>query len=350
MGFFSLSLLLVIGASWGAPTSGGCTAGQELLEFTFFLDSDSLTENGWTLTCDSKSIWKVPMGTLRTDGVNTFYSIHTDSTKPYVKEQTCISTNETCHFTFQDLYGDGLQSPGSYSLVYGAKTIGVSRTGKEFYENTYCFGANCPVQPQEIPEPCSNVSLYFRTDYSPQQSSVSIECDGVSIFSKSDFRTPMEVAEFKDCIPNSNCCVLTIEDSGFNGINPSQGGNIFVEWDGEIVFQYDDSNAFKFHKFQRPFGMGCAAQNQTTGNGTNTSQSHEKSGKTNHSSPDKRVIPANAKVAVIVLGCVIAVLGFLLWRTSTPGSRSSSSTGPGSMKDLEIQSTGSQRTDPDDES
>jgi hypothetical protein len=258
----SLSIIWAAAASaWllGSIAADDCNVGEQLLEFTFFLDEDSTTENGWTLACEEEgTIWNVPIGTLQSSNTNAMGFVHQDSEMPFVTEQACLPEDFTCHFTLEDLHGDGLLFPGYYYLTFGATTVAVSEKGEEFFEKSYCFGPNCSIPAQEVAEQCDSVFLFFQADDSPEESSVEIECNGSTLFSKSDFMTPFEAVEFEYCLPIDQCCTLTVSDFASNGLSSSlQGGHAFVEWANQVIFSYGDSNAYRFDSVSLNFGLAC---------------------------------------------------------------------------------------------
>jgi hypothetical protein len=249
---------LLLGSSSTMVLADDCNVGEEQLEFTFFLDEDSITENGWSLSCEGEgTLWNVPIGSLQVA-----------SGTPFVKEQTCLPEDFTCHFTLEDSRGDGLLFPGYYYLTFGATTIAVSEQGEEFLEKSYCFGPNCPIPAKEVEEQCDSVHLFFRADNSPEESSIKIECnnDPTPLFSKSDFTTPFEVVDFEYCLPVDQCCTLTISDSASNGLSaattrtsnfPASGHHVFVEWANQVIFTYDESNPYRFGTVGLNFGLAC---------------------------------------------------------------------------------------------
>ena len=235
-----------------------CNIGEKLLDFTFFLDEDSYMENGWTMACNGEEaiFWNVPIGTLQWSDPNAHGYTHPDAEIPFVKEQACISKEATCHFNLQDFSGDGLEFPGYYYLALDDEIIAVSDEWEEFEEKQYCFGPNCPKQ-QQVQEDCDTLHFFFQTDDAPEENSVAIECGGDSIVSRSEFRAPHEAVHAEKCIPLDLCCTLTIKDSAGNGMDPLKGGNAFLEWSDEVIFQYVDSNVFDFDTLHIQFGRTC---------------------------------------------------------------------------------------------
>ncbi len=344
----------------GVAAAEDCNVGEEQLEFTFFLDEDSLTENGWTLACDDVgTIWNVPMGTLEASGSVQF------SDTPFVKDQVCVSKNSTCHFTMEDLYGDGLLFPGYFFLTYGATTIVVSEEEEEFFEKASCIGPSCPISAQEVVEDCDDLYLFFQANSFPQESSVQIECDGEIKFAKSDFMISQEVTEFETCLTYGTCCNLMVYDSAFDGL---QGGQVFLEWANQVIFSYDDSDSYEFGTISRSFGSGCSesipdttAQNidgepeenvdtpivSTRSEGDEPSLLDETVDTIQEESSSMQKDPTMSTgviVAMVVAGSLI-VIGVIVLACSCPSSKAKSN-----GKDLEVRSIGSRETDLEEES
>lgn len=355
----TISLLWTTASLVGLVTANeDCNPGEKQLEFTFFLDEDSLTENGWTLECDGEGlIWNVPVGTLQAN---------TAVENPFVKEQVCLPENFTCHFTLEDLYGDGLLFPGYYYLTFGAETIAVSEDEEEFFEKSYCLGPNCPVHPFEETEDCDNIYIFFQADESPEESSISIECGGETIYSKSDFMTAQETIEVEKCVPLDTCCILTIKDSASNGLQPSQGGSIFVEWANQVVFEYDDTDPFEFDVISTNFGMTCPAldyggdeqdeeaemNEEPDADETVAAQEDEESESTTGDNIEQEIMdappsmPSAATIAISVLASLLG-LGLVAWVVHRFNSSKASSGPP--VKDIEFHSTGSGETAAEEE-
>lgn len=256
----STSLVSILALAFSAASAEDCSISEEQLEFTFFLDEDSLTENGWSLACDGyDASWYVPIGSLQSTDPQAMGYVNHDVEPSFVKEQVCIPKDVTCHFTLEDSHGDGLLFPGYYYLTFGAQTIAVSEDEEEFFEKTFCFGPNCPIPSQEVAdETCDQVHLFAKSDETPQQNTISIECNNQIVFVHS-FSVPAETVEFDECIPTSKCCTLTVVDSAGDGMDIPQGGQIFAEWANEVILRYDDaSNAFEFTNVEYNFGLGCA--------------------------------------------------------------------------------------------
>lgn len=352
----TVTLLLVVNSA----VAEDCSGEEEQLEFTFFLDEDSLQENGWALTCDGVgTIWDVPVGTLEASGSVQFADV------PVVKDQICISKNATCHFTLEDTFGDGILFPGYYYLTYGATTLVVSEDGEEFYEKVSCFGSNCPIAAQEIVEECDDIYLFFEANSSPEQSSVQIVCNGEIKFSKSDFTVAQEIAEFEACIPNGGCCTLLVYDSAFDGL---EGGHVFLEWANQVIFSYDDSNPFEFGTVSRSFGSDCpetvpeepsqgfepeegdglleppivSGRSEAGGNEVpmdeTVSNIHEESSLQKGTS-----MSTGAIVAMVVVGSLVVIGGVVILLACCCNSSSTNSARI--TKDLDVQSMGSKDTD-----
>ena len=239
-----------------------CTTGEQKLEFMLFLDEDSLTENGWSLTCETVgTIWTIPIGSLQSTAAA--YVRH-DTDIPYVNQQVCLADTDTCDFTLQDAFGDGLLFPGYFYLSLGAKTIALSDPEEEFLEKSYCLGPKCAApEPETVAaEECDSLYLLAKADANPEQNTISIQCDGEILFQHS-FTEPEETIELDQCIPTSSskCCTLSVTDSAGDGLNILDGAQIFAEWANNIVLEYDDAqNAFEFESVKYEFGLSCPDQ------------------------------------------------------------------------------------------
>jgi hypothetical protein len=235
-----------------------CDAGEEKLEFTLYLDEDSLTENGWSLACQNMgTVWTMPIGSLQSTDPTADGYVRLDVDAPSVTEQVCISADVTCDFTLEDAYGDGLLYPGYFYLMYGGETIAVSEPEEEFFEKSYCLGPNCVQEPQDTTEACDDVYVYARADANPEQNSIAIACDDEMVFEHT-FTAPQETIEFDECIPRAKCCTMTIMDSAKDGLDILEGASIYAEWANNVILRYDDiSNAFEFDSVSYDFGLGC---------------------------------------------------------------------------------------------
>jgi hypothetical protein len=229
-----------------------CNAGQQTVEFNLFLDEDSATEQGWTLSCDGETIWDVPVGSLEAEPNSLSNS--------FSQDQVCVPENATCDFTIEDSYGDGLLLPGNYILKWGATTIAVY-DHTPFEERSYCFGVNCAVPPQEIAEDCDIVYMYLKTDAKPEETSYSVECNGETIWEGSNHTVANDEIQLETCIAPNSCCKLSVHDSGNDGL--SNGGEdenygaIFLEWAYMQIIRYEGSNGYEFGTVMVDFGLGC---------------------------------------------------------------------------------------------
>ena len=360
----SKSCLLIAAAaisSWLLPSAkaSDCNVGENQLEFTLFLDEDSVTENGWSLTCDGEgTVWNVAVGTIQ----SVFPDVIVDpdiNPSPFVTEKVCLPEDTTCTFTLEDTHGDGLLSPGYYYLTLGPTTIAVSEEGEEFKEKSYCFGPSCQIVAREVAENCDYVYLHFQADDHPEESSVEITCNGSTIFSKSDFTTPGEAIEFEQCVPPDQCCALTIHDSeSKNGLNSLEGGHVLLEWANQVILRYDATNDYEFETLSRNFGSTCPEVDPLDDKSEDQGDSTEENQDPNSSleqdmAKERKGMSSTIKIGLVFFS-VLVILGLLallmarfvytpthrieLDRTAT-ATRTKSTT-----KDVEVQSVSSKDT------
>jgi hypothetical protein len=260
-----LFLLLASSLLFLLPSSSlaeDCLVGEEEVEFTLFLDEDSLKEQGWTLQCGSDVLWNVAAGDLAEQAVH----MPLRRSRPFVRDTACIAANTpTCDFTIEDSYGDGLLYPGYYVLKWGATTVAVYDR-KPFHENSYCFGVDCDTGlPLEVAQDYDDVYFYLKLDAKPEETSYQIVCDGGQVLLEGgSFVTSQayEEIEMNAVIEPYACCTFTITDGGNDGLSsPEQGFendfSIYLDWASHRVLGYSTQTGSEFGSLSMEFGLGC---------------------------------------------------------------------------------------------
>ena len=338
-----------------------CKTGEAKLDFMLYLDEDSLTENGWSLTCESVgTIWTVPIGTLQSSDPTAAGYVHLDMDVPYVNQQVCLSDTDTCDFTLVDSHGDGLLFPGYFYLFLGSTTIALSEPEEEFLEKSYCLGTKCTQEQEIIVEDCDSVYLLARADENFEQNTISIQCDGETLFERS-FTEPEETIELDQCVPTSSskCCTLSITDSAGDGLNVLDGAQIYAEWASNVVLKYDDpQNAFEFDNVKYNFGLDCPevdvtptedpiqSEDQSTDEEPQVDSVNKTSSKMSKQDRDG---PSGAIIACAVVGSLllIGLLVLVVIHCATVRSRDDQNNASisGNGKDMEIRSQGTEEID-----
>ena len=224
--------------------------------FTLFLDEDSDTEQGWSMQCDDQLIWDKHVGHL------VEFEDNLDGPGPYVRDEACVPETATCHFTIVDSFGDGLYSPGFFSLTYEATTVAVYDETHPFEELSYCFGPGCSdanlfPPPREIDDDCDSMYMYLQLDGTVQEEmTYTVKCDEDVIWHGLYDQTnlpPRNGLEQETCIGRNSCCSFTISDSGIE----EYGGAVYLEWAYKTIIDYRGGQS-GFEQYKE-FGLGCPA-------------------------------------------------------------------------------------------
>ncbi|KAG7343771.1 hypothetical protein IV203_021779 [Nitzschia inconspicua] len=270
---FLLSIAF-LASSVTAQSQSCSNDGEEVLEFRFFTDAQSYIDNGWNLECEyddgssTETIWSVQPGTLR----------QSDSTE-VIREATCVEPTTTCWLTIVDLKGDGLLAEyptdgftGWFTLVYGATTVAVysNEPTPEFEELQYCVGPKCNMIPQEVSAGVDTKNsnceeelayLYLQTDGKPQDTSYHLECNGETLWKRDGLGDAGAYIEEETCITKDMCCTFTINDGDTNGMTTptdiGAAGYVFLEWNFEVLLEYDGITGEEFDTKTVEFGYGC---------------------------------------------------------------------------------------------
>ena len=246
---FLLSALSLSRASHAL--TGDCYPGEKEVEFTLFLDEDSTTEQGWTMQCDDQLIWNKHVGHLIT------FEDDLDQSAPFVVDQACVPEAATCHFTIIDSYGDGIYTPGFFTLTYEATTVAVYDEEHAFEEISYCFGPGCPTNvppPREIDDDCDNMYMYIQLDGSmDEEMAYNVKCNDEIIWHGLFNHTnlPLTGMEQQTCVPINSCCIFTASDSGMK----EYGGSVYLEWSSKTIIDYRGGETG--HQEYVEFGSGC---------------------------------------------------------------------------------------------
>jgi hypothetical protein len=249
---------------------------EEMLEFRFFTDAHSWSDNGWTLSCTDSStglaetIWQVPVGSLQYD----------ESTE-IIRYADCIPTTFMCTFTLEDFGGDGLIVEGEnglsgwFALVYGATTIDTYDGKEAFTQKTYCIGSACDQVPQEFApagDSCQVATLHMQLDGRPQDTAYTLLCDGEALWTGQDFVTPGQQIDEEACIPSTACCTFTVTDADTLGMTEpyvdatgtERHGYAYLEWDGEGLVEHDGVSGEEFDTLTVNFGYGCSQEDDSS--------------------------------------------------------------------------------------
>lgn len=274
-----LSMIVLIGLF--TPTTlavQSCNgSNEEMLEFRFFTDAHSWSDNGWTLVCTDistgieETIWNVPVGSIS----------YEESTK-MVRFSDCIPSTFMCTFTLEDFGADGLYIEGEnglagwYSLIYGSTTIDTYDGEELFTQKTYCIGSGCDQLPQEIASPssdgCQHATMAMQLDNFPNDTTYSLVCGDNNdvMWSGANFTTPGQQINEDICISNAVCCTFTVTDTNTLGMTDpyvdetgqERYGSVYLEWNEEGVVEYDGVTGEEFDVLTVQFGYGCAGTTQ----------------------------------------------------------------------------------------
>jgi hypothetical protein len=287
-----VTMLALLGPS--LPTVGAvqsCNgATEEMLEFRFFTDAHSWSDNGWTLSCTDidtgieRIIWDVPVGSIAQE----------DSTQ-IIRYADCIPRTYTCTFVLEDFGADGLYLEGEnglagwYSLVYGSTTIDTYNGKELFTHKSYCIGTHCDQLPQEVATPspgsCQHATMFMQLDGRPYDTSYSLVCtgptDGVEVlmWNGTNFTTAGQQISEDTCLSNTVCCTFTVTDTNTEGMTDpyvdvttgtEEYGSVYLEWNDEGIVEYDGVTGEEFDILSVQFGFGCAGTTQGPDGTTST--------------------------------------------------------------------------------